>query len=85
MGSMEGLRYCDDGECPGTHSQRELEMHCQGLNLQEDQRDRLLCETEDGSTVKGTWDDEGQTVTFRLPEVRQLDGSANLRIGSCIR
>lgn len=66
---MNGLRYCDDAACPASHSEQQLVMHCQDLQLQPDQRDSLQCEFEDGTTVKATWDDEGQTASCRLPKV----------------
>lgn len=70
FGTMDGMRYCDDDTCPASHQEHEIVMHCQDLQLQPSQRDNLCCEFEDGSTVKATWDDEGQTASCPLPKVR---------------
>ncbi len=66
---MDGLRYCDNDECPNTHPQAELIMHCDELVVP-GERDSLLCEFEDGTTVKASWDGEAQTATCCPPQVK---------------
>ena len=79
---MNRQRFCDDGPCPSTQFERELLMHCPQLQLKPGQQDTLMCELEDGSTVRAGWDDEGQTASYFLPKVGTARDcrSANLHL-----